>query len=216
MKNQSNRQDTSRTHTRNTRASAWQGLLSRPARMLMATTLLAVAAGTAQTAFAQPMGPQGGRMGGPGGDMMGGHEMMRGHGKMAGHGAMGGPGMMGGRMLDMVNATPEQRAQIKTIMEAARTDLQAQRTAGASLHQQLQAAFAQPTVDARAVESLRAQIQAQHDTASKRMTQAMLDASKVLTVEQRKTLADAMAKRQSMMQRHAAERAALDKPAAPK
>jgi Spy/CpxP family protein refolding chaperone len=122
---------------------------------------------------------------------------------------MGGAHMS--RVMDAVKATPEQRTQIKTIMDAARTDLKAQHEAGRTLHQQMQAAFAQPTVDARAVESLRAQIVAQHDTASKRMTQAMLDASKVLTPEQRKTLADLMAKRQAMMQRHASERATLDK-----
>jgi Spy/CpxP family protein refolding chaperone len=94
-------------------------------------------------------------------------------------------------------------------MDAAHTDLKALHTGGATLHQQMQAAFAQPTVDARAVEALRVQISAQHDNASKRMTQAMLDVSRVLTPDQRKTLADAMAKRQSMMQRHAAERAAI-------
>jgi Spy/CpxP family protein refolding chaperone len=43
------------------------------------------------------------------------------------------------------------------------------------------------------------------------MTQALLDASKVLTPEQRKTLSDMMTKRQTMMQRHASERATLDK-----
>jgi Spy/CpxP family protein refolding chaperone len=122
---------------------------------------------------------------------------------------MGGPHM--GRVLDAVKATPEQRTQIKAIMDAARTDLKAQHQAGRALHQQMQAAFAQPTVDARTVESLRAQISAQHDTASKRMTQAMLDASRVLNADQRKTLADLMAQRQAMMQRHASERATLDK-----
>ena len=126
---------------------------------------------------------------------------------------MGGPGMMGGRALDLVNATADQRAQIKTIMDAARADLKASHDSAQSLHLQLQAAFAATTVDARTVESLRAQISAVHDTQSKRMTQAMVAASQVLTPDQRKTLADAMAKRQALMQRQAAERAALDKSA---
>lgn len=183
--------------------------LSRPSvhakalRMLLGTLAVALAASISQTALAQPAGPMDGGM----------------HGRHMGPGGHGGPGgMMGGRhvgrMLDLVNATPDQRSQIKAIMDAAHTDLKAQREAGRTLRQQMQAAFAQPTVDARAVEALRVQIQAQHDAASKRMTQAMLDASKVLTPEQRKTLADAMAKRQALMQRHAAERAALEKPAA--
>jgi Spy/CpxP family protein refolding chaperone len=178
--------------------------LSRPTQMLMATLLVAVAAGLTPTAHAQPMG---GMHGGPAG-MRGGGDGMHGDGMGMG-GGMAGAHM--GRALDAVKATPEQRAQIKTIMEAARTDLKTQREAGRTLHQQMQAAFTQPTVDARAVEALRVQIAAQHDTASKRMTLAMLDASKVLSVEQRKTLADLMAQRQAMMQRHASERATLDK-----
>jgi Spy/CpxP family protein refolding chaperone len=172
--------------------------LSRPVQMLLATLLVGAAASLAQPAHAQPMGAM---HGGPGG-MHGGMGMGMGAG-------MGGPHM--GRVLDAVKATPEQRSQIKAIMEAAHSDLKAQREAGRALHQQMQAAFAQPTVDPRAVEALRLQITAQIDTASKRMTQAMLDASKVLTPEQRKTLAELMARRQAMMQRHASERATLDK-----
>ena len=127
---------------------------------------------------------------------------------------MGGPGMHGGghhmeRMLDVVNATAEQRAQIKTIMQAARTDLQTQRASGKALHEQMRAAFAQPNVDARAVEALRVQQQAQHDAASKRMLQAKLEISRVLTPEQRKLVAERMAKQHGMMERHRAERATL-------
>jgi Spy/CpxP family protein refolding chaperone len=53
---------------------------------------------------------------------------------------------------------------------------------------------------------------AQHDQASKRKMQVMLDVSRVLTPEQRKTLADRMAKRRAMMERHHSERQALDRP----
>jgi Spy/CpxP family protein refolding chaperone len=173
--------------------------LSRPVQMLIATLTVAAAAGLAQPVHAQPMGPMHGGPDGPSG--------MHGMGMGMGMG-MGAPM---GRVLEAVKATPEQRTQIKTIMEAARGELKAQHEAGRGLHQQMQAAFAQPTVDARAVEALRLQIVAQHDAASKRITQALLDASKVLTAEQRKTLADMMAKRQAMMQRHASERATLDK-----
>jgi Spy/CpxP family protein refolding chaperone len=77
----------------------------------------------------------------------------------------------------------------------------------------MMALFTQPTVDARAVETLRQQMLAQHDQASKRMLQTMLDVSRVLTPEQRKTLADRMAQRRSMMDRHRTERDTLDKPA---
>jgi Spy/CpxP family protein refolding chaperone len=180
-----------------------------PMRLLLATLVVAVAGSMAQTAIA---GPHGG---------MGGHDTMadRGHHE----GMMGGPGMvgMGGmhqprhmdRLLDSVNATAEQRAQIKQITDAARADLNAQRDTGRKLHEQGQALFLQPNVDARAVEALRQQMLAQHDQASKRMTQAMLDVSKVLTPEQRKAMGERMAQRRSMMQRHRAERDAAAAPA---
>jgi Spy/CpxP family protein refolding chaperone len=167
-----------------------------PFRLLVATMALALSAGLAQTANAQPHEGHGG----PGMGMMG-----------IGPG-MGAPHQMG-RMLDAVGATDEQRSQIRQIMQGAMGDLRGQREAGRKLHQDMQALFTQPTVDARAVEALRQQMLAQHDQASKRMMQAMLDTSRVLTVEQRKTLADRMAQRRSMMDRHRTERDTLDKPA---
>jgi Spy/CpxP family protein refolding chaperone len=73
----------------------------------------------------------------------------------------------------------------------------------------MQALFTQPTVDARAVEALRQQLLANHEQVSRRMTQAMLDASRVLSPEQRKQMAERMDQRRSMMQRHRAERDSL-------
>ena len=119
-------------------------------------------------------------------------------------------GHMIDRMLDSVNATEQQRAQVKQITQAAAADLKAQHEASRALREQMMQAFAQPTVDANAVEALRQQQLAAHDQASKRMTQAMLDVSKVLTPEQRKTLADKMMKRHDMMQRHMRERQELE------
>ncbi len=176
--------------------STFKQVTTRPARLMLAALAFAGAgllAIPAQAADAD-------HGGGPGMGMHG--------------GGMGGPGMHGGgrhmeHMLDGVNATEQQRAQIKTIMQAARTDLQAQRASGKALHEQMRAAFAAPTVDARVVESLRAQQQALHDAASKRMLQAKLDVSRVLTPEQRKLMAERMAKQQGMMERHRAERATL-------
>jgi Spy/CpxP family protein refolding chaperone len=131
----------------------------------------------------------------------------------------GGMGMNGrhlGRMLDAVNATPEQRSQIKAIMEAAHKDLAALHENGRKLHEQGQSVFTQANVDAAAAEKLRQQMLAQHDAASKRMMQGMLDAAKVLTPEQRKTLSDKMAQRRGMMERHRAERHQMDGASAPK
>jgi protein CpxP len=174
--------------------------ISASLRWTLVTGAVALASLLSQTAMAAPadggMGP--------------GHRM---HGGGMGEGMGGGMGMNGrhmGRMLDAVNATPDQRTQIKAIMDAAHKDMSAIREGGRKLHEQSRAVFTQPNVDARAAETLRQQMLAQHDQASKRMMQAMLDASKVLTPEQRKTLADKMAQRRSMMERHRAERQQLD------
>jgi Spy/CpxP family protein refolding chaperone len=153
--------------------------------------LMAVAGAVATTADARPM------MGYGGGHGM--HEM-----GMGGHG-MGG-GRMGERMLDSVNATEAQRTQIRQIMSGAQGDLQKIHDATRALREQQMNLFAQPNVDAAAAEALRAQIQAQHDQASKRRLQAMIDASRVLTPEQRAQLAQRGKERRDMMERHRRER----------
>ena len=134
-----------------------------------------------------------------------------------GPGAHGGPGMgmmFGGRglerMLDSVNATADQRSQIKAIAEKAAADMKAQREANKGTRDQFMTLFTQPTVDANAAEALRAQRMQQADQASRRMMQAMLDVSRVLTPEQRKQLAERMTQRRAMMERHMNERRALD------
>lgn len=133
------------------------------------------------------------------------------HGAAAGMG-MGMPmqGRMLERMLDRVNATAEQRAQVKQIAERAATDMKAQRDGGRGLRAQAAALFAQPVVDANAVEALRLQMMQQHDQRSRRMMQAMLEVSRVLTPDQRKQLAETMARRGDMVRRHMQERQSLE------
>ncbi|MDM4765476.1 Spy/CpxP family protein refolding chaperone [Pelomonas sp. SE-A7] len=132
-------------------------------------------------------------------------------GRHGGPGA-GGPGLLPfGRMeqvLESVDATDAQRTQIHNIMKAAMQDLKAQHEAGRKLHEQGLALFAAPNIDAAAFESLRQQMQAQHEVASKRMTQAMVDAARVLTPEQRAKFAEKMKKRQARMAEHMKARAA--------
>jgi periplasmic protein CpxP/Spy len=134
----------------------------------------------------------------------------------ASHAMHGGPmgGFMGGRMLeralDSVNATTEQRTRIRDIMKAAADDVRKQHEASRGLREQAMTLFSQPTVDARAVESLRQQMVQQHDQSSRRWTQAMLDASAVLTPEQRQQLAERMKQRRELMERHQRERRALE------
>ncbi|MBT9487427.1 MAG: Spy/CpxP family protein refolding chaperone [Rubrivivax sp.] len=135
------------------------------------------------------------------------------HGQPQGHAGRSAPGMMMpfggpgmGRMLDDVQATPEQRAQIEKIAESARADLRGQHEASQALRAQSMQLFAQPTVDATAVETLRQQMLAQHDVASRRTMQAMLDVSQVLTAEQRQQIATRMAARMAEKgQRHGPE-----------
>jgi periplasmic protein CpxP/Spy len=152
----------------------------RAARWLGATLFVALAGASVLTAEAAPDGAREHR-----------------HGDA---GPMGAP-FMGGRhaarMLDAVQATPEQRSQIAQIMQAAHADLQAQREAGRGVHEQLRQAFTQPAVDANVVESLRLQLLSQHDQASQRMMRAMLEASRVLTPEQRAQLADLASQRRA-------------------
>jgi len=189
---------------------------SHRARFYLAGLSLALAAAFATGVQAAPGGPG---MMGPG--MMGQGGMM-GHGPMAGHGGHGGYGAHAGqggmfegmmtRMLDRVNATPQQRTQIQQIMQTQATEMRAQREAGRALRQEAITLFAQPTVDAAAVEAQRQKQLAMHDAASKRMTTAMLEISRVLTPEQRKQMADYMSQRGEMMQRHQRERQAVETP----
>lgn len=120
------------------------------------------------------------------------HAMHPGHAGMPGL-PMQGPGMQ--RMLDDVQATPEQREQIRRITDAAAADMRSQHEAARSLHQQVGSLLTGPTVDAAAAEALRQQMMAQHDQASRRMMQVMLDIANVLTPEQRQQLAERMARR---------------------
>jgi len=134
------------------------------------------------------------------------------HAQPPGHdwhgGGKGGPEMMMRHMLDDVDATAAQRAQIKQIMQTAHNDLKPSMEQGRKLHQQAEALFAATNVDAAALESLRAQGQALREAASKRMLQARVDVARVLTPEQRAKIAARMAKREARMAEHMQKRAA--------
>lgn len=164
-----------------TRVSTATAAGSRGMKWVLLSVLVAASATVALSAWAQPHG---------------------GRGMFDGPGMMG-PGMMAGRgidhMLDGLNASDAQRTQIRQIAEAARKDLQAQREAGRALHDRAAQIFTAPNVDAAAAESVRQQMLQQHDQASRRMLQAMLEVSKVLTPEQRAKLGERMKQRSEMM-----------------
>jgi protein CpxP len=111
-----------------------------------------------------------------------------------GHGAHMSPlGPLGdARMLDDVKATDAQRAKIKQIAEAAKKDLQAQHESARDLHEKTMQILNAPKVDEAAAESVRQQMLAQHDKASKRGLQALIEISRVLTPEQRAQVAQRM------------------------
>jgi periplasmic protein CpxP/Spy len=101
-------------------------------------------------------------------------------------------GPMLDRVLDGANVSPAQRAQVHQIFDAAEADLKQARPAERADHEQMQQLFAAPVVDANAVETVRARIEARHDAQSRRVTQAMVDASVVLSAEQRQAIAAQM------------------------
>ncbi|MDP1691686.1 MAG: Spy/CpxP family protein refolding chaperone [Burkholderiaceae bacterium] len=160
------------------------------ARLFGGAVLVAVLGSMALSAWAQ--GGPGGHDGGPG--MLG----MPMHGRMV------------ERMLDRVNATTEQRAQIRQIADRAAAERKAQRESGRALREQGLQLFSQTVVDANAAEALRQQMLQQHDQGSRRMMQTILEVSRVLTPEQRQQLAERMAQRGDMMRRHMQERQSLD------
>jgi len=172
--------------------------ISRPLGRWLATVLVAGAAALAGPVLAQPMD-------GPGMGAM--------HGGPARIGEGRGPiELFSPRVLDAVGATPEQRAQIRQILQSARQDLRGQREARQALRQEALRAFSQPNIDANAVEALRQKQLAQHELVSRRMTQAMLDASRVLTPQQRQQIAERAERGRQMLERHRRERQSLDAP----
>lgn len=138
--------------------------------------------------------------GAPHGMRHGGHhhhgksDMKMGGPMMGGAFPMGGRGME--RMLTDLKATDAQRAQIKQIADAARTDLGKLHADHGKLHQQAMTLLTQPKIDTAATENLRLQMLAHHDTVSKRMMTAMVEAAQVLTPEQRSQLAQKLKARQ--------------------
>ncbi|MET0208088.1 MAG: Spy/CpxP family protein refolding chaperone [Burkholderiaceae bacterium] len=121
---------------------------------------------------------------------------------------MGGPPpmMWAGPALKDAGVSDAQRTQLKQIFDAARNDLKGQRETMRSLHERAQALFVAPTVDANAVEQVRAQIAAQQDTASKRMSLAMIEASRVLTPEQRVKIAESIKQHRARMEERMKDR----------
>ena len=97
------------------------------------------------------------------------------------------------RLLDQAQASPTQRAQAHQIFDAADADLHAQRRAERADRAQMAQLFAQPTLDAAALEAVRQRIEQRHDLESRRATQALIDVGLVLTPTQRQAIAGQLA-----------------------
>lgn len=172
---------------------------ARGLKLVMWVALLAVGGTVALSSWAQASGSQDGPVRHPA------HH----HGPRGGDFGFGGRGLLIGtpeqvdrgvdRFLKGIDATEAQRMQVKQIARAAAADLKPTHEVVRGLRSHSQALFAAPVVDARAVEATRAQLVVQHDQASKRISQAMLDISAVLTPEQRAQLAQQMKQRQDRM-----------------
>lgn len=89
-----------------------------------------------------------------------------------------------------VDATPEQKDKLIAIAKSAARDLAPLRGKVKSAHQQAIELMSAEKVDRAAIENLRAGQIALLDATTKRLTQALADAADVLTVEQRKKLAE--------------------------
>jgi Spy/CpxP family protein refolding chaperone len=100
------------------------------------------------------------------------------------------------RMLERLvpDATPEQKTRISAIAKAAMTDLKPLHEQRRAAHQETMKLLSQPTLDRAAIEKSRQAETQIADRASKRMTQAWIDAAEVLTPAQRAKAAEQIGK----------------------
>jgi Spy/CpxP family protein refolding chaperone len=107
-----------------------------------------------------------------------------------GHGGHGfGEGRLE-RMLGSVDATADQEKKIWAIVDGARGEIRPIMRDFRDTRGQLATLLSAPTIDRAAVEKLRAERVAAADQASKKLTDAMVNAAEVLTPEQRAKLAE--------------------------
>ena len=120
-------------------------------------------------------------------------EGMRGHMMQANwggrhHGGMRGPGMF--RMLGELDLTDEQEDKLWEIVDGVRGDARPIMRDFRDAREDLAKLLAAPTVDKDAVEKMRAERVAAVDEASRKITDAVLQAAEVLTPEQRAKLVE--------------------------
>lgn len=96
-----------------------------------------------------------------------------------------------GWLLDRVDASPEQEAQVGAVLDRVAPELFALKDDHAALRQDLRAALTADNVDPAEVESIRKEGLALADDASRVVVGGIVDIAKVLDTEQRAELAEA-------------------------
>ena len=92
-------------------------------------------------------------------------------------------------VLGRVDASAEQQTRINAIVDSLVAELYPLRAENRERRRQLITELARPQVDAEAIEQIRADGITMVDSASRTLAQAVVDASQVLTIEQREELA---------------------------
>lgn len=94
------------------------------------------------------------------------------------------------RMMTEIEASDEQADRLRDIFEAARDDLMPAKADFHAFRDELASLISQPRIDRAAAERMRAERVEAIDEASRRMTEAFIEAAEVLTPEQRVALVE--------------------------
>jgi protein CpxP len=109
------------------------------------------------------------------------------------HMGFGGPGFGGRhfeRMLEEIDATPEQEEKLEAIIDKLHDDVRPIMRGFRDTRDDVAKLLGAATIDREAAEKLRAERVAAVDEASRKVTTALLDAAEVLTAEQRAELVE--------------------------
>ena len=96
------------------------------------------------------------------------------------------------RLLERADATAEQTAKVQEILDETFAGMEELRPDRRVLHERFTSLLTAETVDAAALEALRAEQLARFDDASKRIVAALTEIAQVLSPEQRAEIADMM------------------------
>jgi periplasmic protein CpxP/Spy len=106
------------------------------------------------------------------------------------------------RLLDKVGATASQRGQIEAIWTGLRPQLKSSHQQEQAFHQQMGAALSAATINPATIEQLRQQAMGVANQMSATFTQGLVQTAQVLTPDQRKTAAAAIAEARAHFHQH--------------